>query len=84
MGSSFISIGSDGHLIRRGSLVIFCHSEMSQKRWRTQVVVHKFKRGFATTGCFSHRVFLVTHDAVEYSNGHRSKSANPLDCIRLQ
>ena len=30
---------------------------------------YKFKRGFAT-GCFGHRVFLVTHDAVKYSNGH--------------
>ena len=30
---------------------------------------YEFKRGFAT-GCFGHRVFLVTHDAVKYSNGH--------------
>jgi hypothetical protein len=33
------------------------------------VVRYKFKRGFAT-GCFGHRVFLVTHDAVKYSNEH--------------
>ena len=31
--------------------------------------LYKFKRGFAT-GCFGHRVFLVTHDAVKYSNEH--------------
>jgi len=30
---------------------------------------YEFKRGFAT-GCFGHRVFLVTHNAVKYSNGH--------------
>jgi hypothetical protein len=30
---------------------------------------YEFKMGFAT-GCFGHRVFLVTHDAVKYSNGH--------------
>jgi hypothetical protein len=27
------------------------------------------KRGLAT-GCFRHHVFLVTHDAVNYSNGN--------------
>jgi hypothetical protein len=31
--------------------------------------MYRFKRGFAT-GCFGQRVFLVTHDAVKYSNGH--------------
>jgi hypothetical protein len=30
---------------------------------------NKFKRGIAT-GCSRHRVFLVMHDAVKYSNGH--------------
>ncbi len=33
------------------------------------VVGREFKMGFAT-GCFGHCVFLVTHDAVKYSNGH--------------
>jgi len=36
---------------------------------RVGMTHNKFKRGFAT-GCFGHRVFLVTHDAVKYSNGH--------------
>ena len=43
---------------------------------------NEFKRGFAT-GCFGHRVFLVTHDAVNTLMGIRSKSADPSDDIRL-
>ena len=47
--------------------MVLYHSEEAGRAARG--LLYKFKRGFAT-GCFGHCVFLVTHDAVKYSNGH--------------